>query len=90
MVGGFAGLMGAIVVGPRIGRFDANGKVVDMPGHSAPLVVLGTFLLWVSSLKNHLNLGLIIEVALPRVVVHAISRRLKMEDEACGVLFIAQ
>eukprot|EP00898_Chlorokybus_atmophyticus_P004244 jgi/Chlat1/4820/Chrsp31S04797 len=46
MVGGFAGLVGAWIEGPRIGRFDANGKVVDMPGHSAVLVVLGTLLLW--------------------------------------------
>lgn len=46
MVGGLAGLMGAILVGPRMGRFDSNGSPVDMPGHSATLVVLGTVLLW--------------------------------------------
>jgi Amt family ammonium transporter len=46
MVGGLAGLMGCIMVGPRLGRFDSNGQPVDMPGHSATLVVLGTCLLW--------------------------------------------
>jgi Amt family ammonium transporter len=46
MVGGFAGLMGALIVGPRTGRFDANGRAVAMPGHNASLVVLGTFILW--------------------------------------------
>lgn len=46
MVGAMAGLMGCVLVGPRLGRFDANGKPVDMPGHSATLVVLGTCLLW--------------------------------------------
>ena len=46
MTGGFAGLIGCIMVGPRLGRFDSNGKPVDMPGHSATLVVLGTCLLW--------------------------------------------
>lgn len=46
MVGGFAGLTGAIIVGPRIGRFDSEGKVVPIPGHSATLTTLGTFLLW--------------------------------------------
>ncbi len=45
MVGGFAGLVGAILVGPRAGRFE-NGKVQSMPGHSASLATLGTFLLW--------------------------------------------
>jgi len=46
LTGGIAGLMGAWIVGPRTGRFDENGKAVSMPGHSATLVVLGTFLLW--------------------------------------------
>lgn len=46
MVGGFAGLVGAAVVGPRLGRFDSEGKVVPIPGHSATLATLGTFILW--------------------------------------------
>lgn len=46
MTGGLAGLCGAWLLGPRIGRFDAEGRPVDMPGHSAILVVLGTVMLW--------------------------------------------
>eukprot|EP00172_Hildenbrandia_rubra_P001325 Plantae.Rhodophyta-Hildenbrandia_rubra.ctg18655.p1 GENE.Plantae.Rhodophyta-Hildenbrandia_rubra.ctg18655~~Plantae.Rhodophyta-Hildenbrandia_rubra.ctg18655.p1 ORF type:complete len:522 (-),score=80.14 Plantae.Rhodophyta-Hildenbrandia_rubra.ctg18655:723-2288(-) len=46
MVGGFAGLAGAIIVGPRIGRFDSEGRVQPLPGHSATLCTLGTFILW--------------------------------------------
>jgi Amt family ammonium transporter len=46
MVGGLTGLIGATMVGPRLGRFDADGNPVEMPGHSAILVVLGTVLLW--------------------------------------------
>ncbi|EFJ41931.1 hypothetical protein VOLCADRAFT_67734 [Volvox carteri f. nagariensis] len=46
MTGGLAGLIGATMVGPRMGRFDSNGQPVHMPGHSAILVVLGTVLLW--------------------------------------------
>lgn len=46
MTGGVAGLVGAIIVGPRTGRFAPDGRVNPMPGHSAPLVVLGTFILW--------------------------------------------
>jgi Amt family ammonium transporter len=45
-VGGLTGLMGCILVGPRLGRFDTNGNPLEMPGHSATLVVLGTVLLW--------------------------------------------
>ncbi|MQL95619.1 hypothetical protein Taro_028280 [Colocasia esculenta] len=46
MVGGIAGLWGALIEGPRIGRFDHAGRSVALRGHSASLVVLGTFLLW--------------------------------------------
>ncbi|KAE8692158.1 Ammonium transporter 1 member 1 [Hibiscus syriacus] len=46
MVGGIAGLWGAWIEGPRMGRFDSDGKPVTLRGHSGTLVVLGTFLLW--------------------------------------------
>ncbi|XP_057429608.1 ammonium transporter 1 member 1-like [Lotus japonicus] len=46
MVGGVAGLWGALIEGPRIGRFDHAGRAVSLRGHSASLVVLGTFMLW--------------------------------------------
>uniref|UniRef100_A0A803KNM9 Ammonium transporter n=2 Tax=Chenopodium quinoa TaxID=63459 RepID=A0A803KNM9_CHEQI len=46
MVGGVAGLWGAFIEGPRIGRFDRNGRSAVLRGHSGSLVVLGTFLLW--------------------------------------------
>ncbi|KAI6692790.1 hypothetical protein NL676_020500 [Syzygium grande] len=46
LVGGIAGLWGALIEGPRIGRFDHAGRVVALRGHSASLVVLGSFLLW--------------------------------------------
>jgi Amt family ammonium transporter len=46
MVGGIAGFWGAFIEGPRIGRFDKSGNSLIFRGHSATLVVLGTFLLW--------------------------------------------
>lgn len=46
LVGGVAGLWGAFIEGPRVGRFDAFGKPIPIRGHNATLVVLGTFLLW--------------------------------------------
>ena len=45
-VGGFAGLAGAIVLGPRLGRF-INGKSIAMPGHNLTFAALGVFILWV-------------------------------------------
>ncbi|KAH8045629.1 ammonium transmembrane transporter [Aureococcus anophagefferens] len=45
MVGGAAAGIGAAILGPRLGRFGPNAKPIN--GHSMPLVVLGTFLLWV-------------------------------------------
>ncbi|KAK8941079.1 Ammonium transporter 1 member 2 [Platanthera zijinensis] len=46
MVGGIAGFWGALIEGPRTGRFDHNGRPVALRGHSATLVVLGSFMLW--------------------------------------------
>ncbi|CAE5970519.1 unnamed protein product [Arabidopsis arenosa] len=46
MVGGIAGLWGALIEGPRRGRFEKGGRAIALRGHSASLVVLGTFLLW--------------------------------------------
>lgn len=46
-VGGFAGLAGAILLGPRIGRFTADGKSVPLPGHNITFAALGVFILWV-------------------------------------------
>jgi ammonium transporter, Amt family len=44
-VGGWAGLVGAIVVGARKGKYE-GGRVHPMPGANLPLATLGTFVLW--------------------------------------------
>ncbi len=44
--GGAAALAGAIVIGPRFGRFSKDGKPNPMPASSIPLATLGTFILW--------------------------------------------
>lgn len=46
MVGGIAALVGAAILGPRIGKFDKNGKPKAIPGHSLTLGALGCFILW--------------------------------------------
>ena len=45
-VGGWAALAGAIVLGPRIGKYTQDGKVRPILGHNLPLAALGVFILW--------------------------------------------
>jgi ammonium transporter, Amt family len=45
-VGGTCALVGAIMVGPRLGKYGKDGKVNAIPGHNIPMVALGTFILW--------------------------------------------
>lgn len=45
-IGGWLALVGAIALGPRIGRFTKDGKAVAIPGHSISMATLGVFILW--------------------------------------------
>jgi ammonium transporter, Amt family len=45
MVGGVAALAGAIVIGPRLGKFTRSGKPLAIPGHNIPMAIIGTFIL---------------------------------------------
>jgi Amt family ammonium transporter len=45
-VGGWAALAGAIVLGPRFGRYSRSGEARNVPGHNLTLVALGIFILW--------------------------------------------
>lgn len=47
MVGGSAAFVGALVLGPRIGKYGKNGEVKAIPGHSLTLATLGVFVLWI-------------------------------------------
>ena len=46
MVGGIAALIGASILGPRIGKYSKDGKAHAIPGHSLTLGALGVFILW--------------------------------------------
>lgn len=46
MVGGVAAFVGAVILGPRIGKFSKDGKPKAIPGHSITLGALGVFILW--------------------------------------------
>ena len=45
-IGGWAALTGVLVLGPRIGKYNPDGSVNSLPGHSLPLATLGVFVLW--------------------------------------------
>ncbi len=45
MVGGVAALAGAIVIGPRYGKYGKDGSVKTIPGHNIPMAIIGTFIL---------------------------------------------
>ena len=45
-VGGWAALSGAMILGPRIGKYDQDGKPRAIPGHNMSLAVIGLFVLW--------------------------------------------
>ncbi|HEY1170009.1 MAG TPA: ammonium transporter [Verrucomicrobiae bacterium] len=45
-VGGWGALAGVMLLGPRIGKYTADGKVRPVLGHSMPLATIGVFLLW--------------------------------------------
>ena len=44
--GALAGLAGALILGPRIGKFGKDGRANPIPGHNLPYAVLGTLILW--------------------------------------------
>ena len=45
-VGGWAAMMGAIFLGPRIGKYSPDGRPKAIPGHNIPIAALGVFILW--------------------------------------------
>jgi Amt family ammonium transporter len=45
-IGAWVALAGAVVLGPRLGKYNREGKPVPIPGHNLPLAALGVFILW--------------------------------------------
>ncbi len=45
-LGGWLALAGALVLGPRVGKYTEDGKAKAIPGHNIPLASLGVFILW--------------------------------------------
>ncbi|MDZ7734379.1 MAG: ammonium transporter [Acidimicrobiia bacterium] len=69
MVGGFAALAGAMVIGPRIGKFGKDGKPRALPGHSIPLAITGVFLLFIGWFGFNPGSQLQADMEVPRIAV---------------------
>ncbi len=68
-VGGWAALAGIIVLGPRIGKFRADGTPKAIMGHSIPLAVLGTFILWLGWFGFNAGSTLAMNLDVPRIAL---------------------
>jgi Amt family ammonium transporter len=74
MTGGVTGLAGAIVLGPRIGKFRRDGAIGLLPGHNLPMAIIGTLILafgWFG-----FNAGSTLAASDPRIAVIAVNTML--------------
>lgn len=69
-VGGACALAGIMVIGPRVGRYRADGTAVMIPGHSIPFVVLGTFILFVGWFGFNAGSQLAPDMAVARIIAN--------------------
>jgi Amt family ammonium transporter len=84
MTGGVTGLAGAIVLGPRLGRFRADGTIGAMPGHNLPLATVGTLVLafgWFG-----FNAGSTLSASSPRIALVAVNTMLASSAGALAAL----
>jgi Amt family ammonium transporter len=85
-VGGWAALMGAILIGPRIGKYDKHGKPNAIPGHSITLAALGVFILWFGWFG--FNPGSTLSGTSPDIGRIAMTTNLAAAAGACVVMII--
>jgi len=84
MTGGVTALAGALVLGPRLGKFRADGTIGAMPGHNLPMSVLGTLILafgWFG-----FNAGSTLSAGSPRIALVAVNTMLGSSAGALAAL----
>ena len=74
--GGWAALMGAIILGPRIGKYDKDGNPRAIPGHSMPLAITGVFILFIGWFGFNGGSELAADEFVPRHLRHHVPGRL--------------
>ena len=68
-VGGWAALMGAAILGPRIGKYDAEANARAIPGHNLSIATLGCLILWVCWFGFNSGSQLAVDEAVPYIAV---------------------
>ncbi len=87
LLGGVAALAGVLVVGPRIGKYDAEGKPRAIPGHSLTLGALGVMILWFG--WYGFNAGSTLAAVGQDVAYPAVTTTLAACGGAMGAMFTA-
>ena len=87
MLGGVAAFAGVIVIGPRIGKYDENGKPRAIPGHSLTLGALGVMILWFG--WYGFNAGSTLAAVGADVAYPAVTTTLAACGGAIGAMFTA-
>jgi Amt family ammonium transporter len=85
MTGGMTALAGAVVIGPRIGKFRKDGTIALMEGHNLPMAIIGTFILafgWFG-----FNAGSTLAATEPRIAEIAVNTALSSSTGALTSLF---
>jgi Amt family ammonium transporter len=84
MTGGLVGLAGALVLGPRVGKFRRDGTIVGLPGHNLPFTIAGTLILafgWFG-----FNAGSTLSASDPRIATIAVNTMLASAGGALAAL----
>lgn len=68
-VGGWAALIGILLLGPRIGKYREDGLPKAIPGHSIPLATLGGFILWLGWFGFNPGSQLALDANVPRIAL---------------------
>ncbi len=86
-VGGWAAMIGALLLGPRLGKYGKDGKPRAIPGHSMPLAFLGVFILWFGWFG--FNPGSTMGVSLPAIGDIAVTTNLAAAAGALVAMLVA-
>ncbi len=72
LVGGWCALIGAAMVGPRIGKYRTDGSVNALPGHSLPLGALGVMIMWIAWLALNAGMSIGTKASMSGIMINTV------------------